>query len=133
MSFPKPSQIPMGKYGPKITREQYERIVLDLNASLPPMSTPEQERALRRGELNAMIDRKLGVSFPDDKREQLFEAQQKASSRLLWNLAKGFLSNPLDPSAGIVKPLVRGFYAVLSRDEMVEYFDMTPEEIDRFL
>ena len=134
MSFPKPNPLPVAKYGARLTQSQYERLVLDLNANLPPTPTPNQEDQLRRAELNAMIDYKLGIGFPDDQREQLLAVQKKARSHLLWNLAKGFLTNPLDPSAAIYKPLVRGFHKVLSEEDLNAYFsDLTPEEIRRFL
>lgn len=75
------------KYGKRLTREEYEkRVSENFHAHLDEYNNGD-ERAYRKAEFNLGIDRHLGVEYPQDKREILYQANERA--------ARKFLRNPL--------------------------------------
>lgn len=119
-------------YGPTITQQQLEDRVLALHNNAPPIPTPQQDRRIRHGELNAMIDHKLGVDFPFDRRERLWDVQQRLDRKRLLHVLKGFVTNPLSPSEALDKPQIRGFAQVLDENELQAFFEYSPSQLNRF-
>lgn len=120
-------------YGPTITQEQLEDRVLALHNNAPPIPTPQQDRHIRHGELNAMIDHKLGVEFPRDRRERLWDVQQRLDRKRLLHVLKGFVTNPLSPSEALDKPQIRGFAQVLNENELQAFFEYSPSQLNRMI
>jgi len=119
-------------YGPTITQQQLEARVLALHNNAPPIPTPQQDRRIRHGELNAMIDHKLGVEFPVDRRERLWDVQQRLDRKRLLHVLKGFITNPLSPSEALDKPKIRGFAQVLNENELQAFFEYSSSQLNRF-
>ena len=68
-------------HGPRLTDEEYERRVVELYSGQPPVPTREQDRRIRRQELELAIDHRLGTDFPRDRREALWAIQQRVERR----------------------------------------------------
>ncbi len=120
-------------YGPKLSQAAYEKKVTSLSTGLPPIPTAAQEQAVRRAELNAQIDYKLGVNFPIDRRQALWAIQARLDKRRLLHLACALLTSPFDGFAGVARPQVRGFAKVLSPSELEQFFDLSAEQVAKFL
>lgn len=119
-------------YGPTISQEQLDARVLALHNNAPPVPTPQQDRRIRYGELNAMIDHKLGVDFPRARREDLWDVQQRLDRKRLLHVLKGFVTNPLSPSDALDKPKIRGFAQVLNENELQAFFEYSSSQLNRF-
>jgi hypothetical protein len=71
------------EYGPRLTSEEYERKILSLYRNLPPLPSPDQDREVRRQELELAIDHRLGRDFPKERRSALWEVQQRIETNRL--------------------------------------------------
>jgi len=71
-------------HGPRLTDEEYERRVIELYRGLPPVPTREQDRRIRRQELELAIDHRLGQDFPRERRDALWAIQQRVERRRSW-------------------------------------------------
>lgn len=131
MSFPQSTSA--SPYGPKLSQAAYEQKMTSFSVGLPPIPTRAQERGVRLSELNTLIDYKLGVNFPVDRREALWAIQQRLDKRRLLHLAIALLTAPFDGFAGVARPQVRGFAKVLSPSELAQFFDLSADEVAAFL
>ncbi|MFK3651563.1 hypothetical protein ACI2IY_24475 [Lysobacter enzymogenes] len=118
-------------FGPKLTRDEYERRIVALHDGAAPMPSEDEERRTRRGELDLLIDYRLGQRFPDARREALWQAQQGLDKRRLWHLLAGVVAHPTDPSAGVAKAQVRAFAEVLDPVELGALLELSDEELQR--
>ncbi len=73
------------RYGVKISAEEYDVRVVSLQDNLPPMPSKAQETTVCQGELNAQIDYKLGVDFPQEKRTAMWGVAQQIEKER-WRL-----------------------------------------------
>lgn len=64
----------MISYGPKTSSSTYAQRVALARASASPDPSPEDQALLRREDWDALIDYKLGILFPAERRELLLEA-----------------------------------------------------------
>lgn len=118
-------------YGPTITQEQLDDRVLALHNNAPPIPTPHQDLQIRHGELNAMIDHKLGIQFPHERRQQLWNVQRGLDRKRLLHVLQGFVTHPLSPSNALTKPQVKGYSKVLNDSELQAFFEYSPSELNR--
>jgi len=109
-------------YGPTISSEEFENKVTALHLSTPPISTPHQDQRVRHGELNALIDHKLGTGFPVEKR--------KLDRKRLLHVLSGLLTSPLKPSRALTKPQLKGYATVLNPSEMHAFFGCSAAQIE---
>lgn len=123
----------LADFGPKLSRDEYERRIVALHEGAPPLPDEDAERRTRRGELDLLIDYRLGQRFPDSRREALWRAQERLDKRRVWHLLAGILAHPTDPSAAVARAQVRGFARVLAREELGELLDLSPEDLQRLL
>ena len=65
------------EYGGRLSGAEYERRILSLYKGLPPMPNPDQDRKVRRLELDLAIDHRLGQNFPGARRSALWEVQER--------------------------------------------------------
>jgi hypothetical protein len=115
------------EYGPRLTDAEYEKQIVSLYRGLPPMPSPEQDRAIRRQELNLAIDHRLGRAFPEERRSALWAAQQRVDKKRLRLAMKYFLHRL------VTKLLVRQAQS-LAGYAAEEYAKvLSPEELRRFL
>lgn len=132
------------RHGYRLTGEEYEQKVIALfNAHPYNTATEEQDAQYRKAELNLQIDRRLGVDFPADRREELWQVAQKIEKgRLLmgFRIVASYIfggkadEKHMDGSAAdadvLTKFLVKKYSAVLDKEELEQF--LGPEQ-DRVL
>jgi hypothetical protein len=114
-------------HGKRLSTEEYERKVAELYADVPPMPSCEQEREVRRMELDLTIDHRLGIDFPVDRRAALWEIQEKVERRrarlvlrhLIRRLAPGSVERG---STRLADFLMSEYSKVLNREELERFF-----------
>lgn len=111
-------------YGRKLTQREYERAVVDLYAKLPKLN----EEQLLHDELNLTIDHRLGVDFPEYRREKLWQIQKKIESErlriLMGSVILKFIPSQIKKRSNLLASFVLAEYAkVLSPEEMKDYFE----------
>lgn len=114
-------------YGPRLGDEEYDKQIIELHRNLPPAPSREQDRQIRRQELDLAIDHRLGRDFPRSKREALWAIQQKVDKkrfRLIFKymLRKLFASSLARDAQGLAGYLVHEYAKVLSNKELESFF-----------
>jgi hypothetical protein len=71
------------QYGPRLSNEEYDKRILSLYRSLPPLPSHDQDTEVRRQELNLAIDHRLGRGFPEERRSALWAVQQRIEKKRL--------------------------------------------------
>ncbi|HEX5336900.1 MAG TPA: hypothetical protein VFW53_00505 [Gallionella sp.] len=114
-------------HGPRLSQREYEKCIVALYSELPNARDRQQKREARRRELDLTIDFRLGKEFPKERRDALWDIQQRVESKrlmlmLYWLLR--FISHKwLYQKANRVARYVIDEYAkVLSREELQAYF-----------
>ena len=124
---------PEPEYGPRLSNEEYESRILDLYRNLPPMPSADQDREVRRQELDLAIDHRLGQNFPADRRSALWAAQQSIEKKrlrlgmkyLLRRLTTAFFSRNAQSLAGYA---AEEYAKVLSPEELKRFLDLKEGE-----
>jgi len=124
---------PSLNYGPRLTDEEYEKRIVALQSELPSRPSQEEDRAARRRQLELAIDHRLGRDFPADRREALWEVQQRIEKRrlrlafryLLRRLAPRLLARGAHSLAGYA---VDEYAAVLTEPELRRFLDLREGE-----
>lgn len=114
-------------HGPRLSTAEYERRIVALHAGRSPMPTPDEDRALRRAELDLAIDHRLGTQFPRERREALWAVRQRVERQRL-RLGLAHAARQLLPGA-----LARGAARVVGAMERAYAEVLSPEELKRFL
>jgi hypothetical protein len=114
-------------FGRRLSVDEYQKAIVALHATLPPMPTREQDRAARRAALDLAVDHRLGVDFPKERRDELFVVQQRVERRRLWFALKHGVARLFGGAGSQVGRGLSGFvvgeYAkVLSKAELDAYF-----------
>ncbi len=114
-------------HGPCLSGEEYDKRIVELHANLPPTLSPEMERQVRHKEMDIAIDYRLGCNFPEHRRDQLWEVQErvkKRRGRLMFKyLFRKIFSKVFVRSAqNLAGYLVDEYAKVLSREELEKYF-----------
>lgn len=120
-------------YGSRLTDEEYERRILSLYRSLPPLPSPDQDREVRRQELNLAIDHRLGRGFPEARRSALWVVQQRIQRRrlrlgmkyLLRRFVARFFASDAQSLAGYA---AEEYAKVLSPGELKRFLDLKEGE-----
>ena len=121
------------EYGPRLSDEEYERRILSLYRSLPSLPSPDQDREVRRQELNLAIDHRLGRNFPEERRSALWAAQERIEKKrlrlgmkyLLRQLAAMFFARHAQSLAGYA---AEEYAKVLSPEELKRFLDLKENE-----
>jgi hypothetical protein len=115
------------EYGPRLSDEEYERQILSLYRSLPPLPSPDQDTTVRQQELDLAIDHRLGRGFPTERRSALWTVQERIEKKRL-RLGIKYLLRRL-----VARVLVRDAQS-LAGYAAEEYAKvLSPEELRRFL
>lgn len=105
-------------HGPCITLEEYEERIIKLHDRI--ILSKDDEEFIEKGELSITVDYRLGICFPYDRRDDLWDAQQRIAKRtdrlFLLILLKLVGFNKLG------KIVIEEYSKVLTPDEMVDYF-----------
>ena len=113
-------------HGPKISSRDYDRGVVSLHRRAKGSA-----EAIEQGELDLMIDHRLGTQFPSARRQQLLEQVRAVRKHTPWYLVCGFLTRPTDPSSGLIKPMVKKYSQVLSDSELMVFLDLSPSDLKK--
>jgi hypothetical protein len=120
-------------YGPRLTDDEYQRKIVELHRALPPMPTKEQDRELRRRELELAIDHRLGCDFPPERREALWAVKQQVEKQRLrlgvkFLLKKLFGKSVAEDAQGLAGYTVDEYGKVLSKSDLKNFFDLKEGE-----
>ena len=115
-------------HGPLLSDEEYERRIFALYEALPPMPTPGAERELRRRELDVLIDHRLGVAFPPERRDALWVAQEHIERRRtkfgIEMIARALLSTRKQEKASrLTRFAIEEYAKVLTSEELEQFLD----------
>lgn len=121
-------------HGPCLSGAEYDRLIVALHEDLPEVPSREQDRQTRRRELDLTINYKLGKNFPTERREALWNVQErieKRRGRLLWKylLRRLIGGNIVSDAQGLAEFLVDEYAKVLNQAELDRYFGK--EGVDR--
>jgi len=116
-------------FGRKLSGEEYERRAVALYSGAPPLSEENQDRELRRRELDLQIDHRLGVDFPVERREKLFEVQcglDRVDVGSLIRYALGWVmpSFLVRHARFLAEDTVRAYGKVLSEEKLRAFLDL---------
>lgn len=106
-------------HGPRLSDEEYDRRIVELHEGQPPMPTPEQDREIRRRELDLAVDHRLGIRFPQDRRDALWHIQERSEKKRLRLAFHLLLRRAAQHRADF---LVREFATVLTGPELDAFF-----------
>lgn len=114
-------------FGPCLSIEEYEKKIHDLYSQLPPDPSREQDKSVRRQELELTIDHRLGRDFPHERREALWIIQQQVERKRLLLLGRHLLRRILPSSISkgaqrLAGGVVKEYSKVLSRRELERFF-----------
>ena len=120
-------------YGPRLSTDEYEQRILSLYRSLPAMPSRDQDREVRRMELDLAIDHRLGRHFPEERRSALWAAQERVEKKrlrlglkyLLRRLAAGLFAHDAQSLAGFA---AEEYGKVLSPEELRRFLDLKEGE-----
>lgn len=120
---------PQTSHGRRLTRQEYERAVVQMFREAGGIGdTPEERRELRHRELDLTIDYRLGVDFPRGRRDALWRVQEEIERRRVRLLAKSLIVRLLPRLMGERRA------AALARQLLSEYAQvLSPEEIQALL
>lgn len=121
-------------YGPCISDEEYDRLIVELHSHLPAMPGKEEDRQVRQKALNFAIDHRLGINFPQEKRARLWNIAERMEGKRLKLAAKHFLGglfrrSRIDPELAKNANLLTGFMVeayseVLDERELRRFFGL---------
>ena len=120
-------------FGERLTDEEYDRKVIALQRGLPPMPTKEQDRAVRRQELELAIDHRLGRGFPRERRDALWAARERVEKRRVrlgvWYLVRRLVARDVARDAqGLAGYMVDEYAKVLAPAELERFFGLKEGE-----
>lgn len=72
-------------YGPRLSGREYDEAVTSLAKEYDKALPSKDDSRLRRQELELKIDATLGINFPSDRREQLWQVAQEIEAER-WKL-----------------------------------------------
>ena len=127
----------LSQFSPRLTGREYEKSVIDLyrQASLPSSSTPSKdlEEELKFKEFCLTIDYRLGVNFPTERRDALWNARQKVEKQRLRLVGK-FIMHTVRKRAFaggmqlVLEQMKEEFAKVLSDDELQAFMELDENE-----
>lgn len=116
-------------HGPRLSDREYERRVVRLHEGLPPIPSREQDREVRRAELELAIDHRLGREFPVERRHRLWRVVEDTEKRRLRLIGKHLVGRlfgrrraPVGTANLIAGAMVDRFAEVLDERELTSFF-----------
>lgn len=114
-------------HGPRLSDEEYDRLIVELHGNLPANPTKAQDRQTRRQELDLAIDHRLGRNFPHSRREALWAIQERIERKRIKLIFKYILKRVFSKSLareaqGLAGYLVDEYAKVLNNIELENFF-----------
>lgn len=104
-------QAEFNKYGRKLTEQEFVKASAENYPAPDATITRESEAQYRKKETSLMIDHLLGIDYPQDKRDVLHTARERATAR--------FTRNPFT----LVKSFMESLTRPIRKDQRVPDFD----------
>jgi hypothetical protein len=120
-------------YGPRLSAKEFEKRIVALYSGMPPNPSKQVEQEVHRREFDLTVDHRLGIGFPKDRREALWEIQQRIERKRIrlafaW-LLHVFSYKPLYGRANkLAAYMVREYAQVLSPNELEAFFELREGE-----
>lgn len=114
------------QFGPRLTVDEYEKRIFELQQQLPAMPTIEQDREARHKQLNLAIDHRLGCNFPVERREALWRVQQRLEKkrlRLGLTYLLGRFFHPSNQARKLARKVVSEYAKVLNEAELTSFLN----------
>lgn len=135
-------------HGRRLSGEEYDRQVIALHRHASLMPTKKEDAVIRRRELDLAIDYRLGVEFPQERREALWAAMQQVEKGRLWLALKyglrtlfsrGRVPKGLRKEANaLVGTMMEACAGVLNERELTSFFELEdgmpvelPDDVER--
>jgi hypothetical protein len=120
-------------YGSRLTDDEYEKRIIELHRGLPPMPTKDQDREIRRKELELAIDHRLGRNFPAARREALWAAKERTEKKRLrlgvkFLIKRLFGKHVVKEAQGLAGYMVDEYAKVLDATELESFFGLKKGE-----
>lgn len=115
------------RHGPRLSEQAFEQSTLQLITQAGQDETAEQSLARERAEFFLLIDYRLGVEFPVDRREELWKARQRVLHTSFWQALKLALRRPMGD--GLSEMLVKEFSQILDGEEVAALLGLDREEL----
>lgn len=114
-------------HGRRLSGEEFDRRITQLYEKLPEELSSDEQRMVRRQELEITIDYRLGCDFPKNRRDLLWEVQErveKKRARLIFKylLRRMFSKSLIRSVQNLAGYLVDEYAKVLTPKEMKMYF-----------
>jgi hypothetical protein len=117
------------KYGRRLTGREYEKAVIALYTGMNPSPSDREFMEIRRKEINLQIDHKLGVDFPAEKREAVWDVvarlEKKRIGMALGVMVRQALGRKVDINAELAKvvdEMITKTGKILDKEDMVRFF-----------
>jgi hypothetical protein len=120
-------------YGPRLTNEEYEKRIVELQRGLPSLAGRGLDEQVRRKQLDLAIDHRLGCNFPEARREALWAIQQRVETRRLrlafkYVLRKLFRKTLVRNVQSLAGYMVDEYAKELTGAELRSFFDLREGE-----
>ncbi|MGA3077982.1 MAG: hypothetical protein ABSG56_30435 [Bryobacteraceae bacterium] len=121
------------KYGRRLTGQEYDKAIIALYTGLKPDYSEREFMEIRRKEINLQIDHRLGVDFPPEKRETVWEViaglEKKRIGMALGVMVRQALGRKVDINAELAKvadEMIAKTGRILDKEDMVRF--LGPED-----
>lgn len=123
-SFDPPDKSVGPLHGRRLSLREYEAGITALHSNVPANPDVATRKRLAAAELDLLIDYRLGVQFPAERRTALHRIHQHYQKRLSRQLLLFFSHWLLEHGQHrIATRLLRDFAHVLTHDEFLAFFD----------
>ncbi len=130
------------RHGKRLTDEEYTKKIIALYAGLPPVPSKKQDAQIRRAELNLRIDNLLGLDFPPERREEMWNVAQKVEKgriAMAFKIVAGYFMNGRgkekhmdgnEQDADILTKIVVSEYkSVLDKEELDQFLGKPEDRV----
>lgn len=117
-------------YGQRLSDEEYQRRIVELHQAHAGATSDQEERELRRGELELKIDYRLGREFPSERRAALWRVQERVEKKRLGLAFRHFMRMMfhkllIHDSRRLARFAADEFATVLSQEELRQFLDLS--------
>ncbi len=114
-------------HGPRLSGSEFDQRVTELYLGLPDSPSAEEEQHVRRREFNLRIDHRLGIHFPEERREALWRVNVRMSRRplpmfLAWQLGRVLPRLLAAAARRMASKVVEEYRSVLTPQELELFF-----------
>lgn len=116
-------------HGPRITEKEYEQGITSLYERSSTDASKTEKLSTLRKELDLTIDYRLGVNFPKDRRQKLWDIRRKTDASIAKNLVFAFSRSLLEYfTANLANKFLKEYREVLSEKEFNQFFDINSKK-----